>query len=167
MKKIIIAVLLLTGMIVQAQEMTTLSKSAYSIKYPSTWKVANDANAKQFTIKSPTASNEDLFVENLNLAVETLPTIGYTAQQYASFSKGYLPQKIKKFIVLKNEKGNLGKESWYMEFKGLQNGTSLQWKQYYIVQNGRVHILTFTAEPGEYKKFLPVVNSMLASYRIK
>ncbi len=167
MKNIILSILLSAGMIANAQDFSTLSKSAYSIKYPSDWTVKPDADSKQFTIKSPTESNADLFVENLNLAVETLPTIGYTAQQYAAFSKGYLPQKIKKFSVLKNEKGNLGKESWFMEFKGLQNGTSLQWKQYYIVQNGKVHILTFTAEPGEYKKFLPVVNAMLASYKIK
>lgn len=165
MKKILLPLLTFICITAIAQQTNTLSKAAYRIKYPADWTVEPDANERQFTIKSPTESQEDVFVENLNLAVEKLPAFGYTAAEYASFSKGYLPQKIKKFTVLTNKKGNIGKDSWYMEFKGLQNNKKLQWKQYYIVHNSKVHILTFTAEPAQYKIFLPMVNKMLASYK--
>jgi hypothetical protein len=167
MKKILLSLLLLASIAVNAQEFTTLSKSTYSIKYPSTWVADENADAKGFTIKSPTEGQEDVFVENLNLAIEKLTSFGYTAQDYAAFSKGYLPQKIKNFTVITNKKGTLGKDSWFMEFKGLQNNKKLQWKQYYIVVNSKVHILTFTAEPDKYKNYLPVANAMMASYKAK
>jgi len=167
MKIVLLSFLLVITITAKAQEFSTLSKSTYSIKYPSTWIADENADAKNFTIKSPTEGQEDVFVENLNLAIEKLPTFGYTAQEYAAFSKSYLPQKIKNFTVLTNKKGTLGKDSWFMEFKGLQNNKKLQWKQYYIVVNSKVHILTFTAEPAQYKNYLPVVNAMMASYKVK
>ncbi len=156
------------GMTIMAQETSTLSKSAYSIKYPSTWTIDATTDAKQFTIKAPADSGIiDNYVENLNLMVNQL-TSPYNAEQYAAFSKNYLPQKIKNFVVLENKKGTIaGKDSWYMVFKGLQLGKKLQWKQYYIVQNGKVHILTFTAEAFRYKDYVKAVNAMIASYVIK
>ena len=151
-----------------AQQTTTLSKPAYSIKYPSAWTVDASTDAKQFTIKAPADSGVvDTYVENLNMVINQL-TSPYTAEEYAKFSKNYLPQKIKQFVVLENKKGNFaGKDSWFMVFKGLQLGKKLQWKQYYIVQNGKVHILTFTAEEFRYKEYIKTVNTMLATYVAK
>ena len=167
MKKILFLLLLVATIAADAQEFSTLSKSTYSVRYPSTWKVDENADAKNFTLKSPTEGQEDVFVENLNLAIEKLTSLGDTAQDYAAFSKGYLPKKIKNFTVTTNKKGTLGKDSWFMEFKGLQNNKKLQWKQYYIVHNAKVHILTFTAEPNQYKNYLPAINAMMAGYRAK
>ena len=148
-------------------QITTLSKSAYSIKYPPTWTVDASTDAKQFTIKAKADSGvNDTYVENLNMVINQLSSL-YSAEGYATFSKGYLPQKIKQFVVLESKKGNIGKDSWYMVFKGLQLGKKLQWKQYYIVQNGKVHILTFTAEGFRYKDYIKTVNTMLASYVVK
>lgn len=159
-------ILLLAAINVQAQ-MNTLSKSTYSVKYPDPWSIEGTANAKQFTIKAaPDSGIADNFIENLNLVIYDL-TSPMSAQQYADFSKTTLPQKIKSFSILENTKGNLGKDSWYMVFKGIQFGKKLQWKQYYIVKGGKVHILTFTAEAVRYKQYIKAVNTMMASYSIK
>ena len=168
MKLIVIILCCISGSIVFAQT-STLSKAAYSIKYPSSWKVQPTSDGKQFTISAPPDSGvADNFVENLNMVINELSTIDYTAQQYANFSKGYLPQKIKQFVVLENKKGSTpGKDSWYMVFKGVQFGKKLQWKQYYIVLNGRVHILTFTAEASRYKEYSKAVDAMIAGYVAK
>lgn len=153
--------------VIAAAQTSTLSKSAYSIKYPATWTVDASTDAKQFTIKAPADSGvNDSYVENLNMVINQLSS-PYSAEGYATFSKGYLPQKIKQFVVLESKKGNLGKDSWYMVFKGLQLGKKLQWKQYYIVKNGKVHILTFTAEASRYKEYVKTVNTMLGSYVAK
>ena len=118
-----------------AQARATLSKSTYSIKYPSEWTVEPGADAKQFTIKAPADSGLiDNFVENLNMVINDVT--GYDAKQYAEFSKGYLPQKIKQFTLLESKKGNFaGKDSWYMLFKGVQYGQKLQWT-FFFPQRG-------------------------------
>lgn len=155
-------------LVIVSAQTSTLSKSSYSIKYPSTWKADASSDAKQFTITAPPDSGIiDTYVENLNMVINQLNS-PYTAEQYAAFSKGYLPQKIKQFIVLENKKGNTpGKDSWYMVFKGVQSGKKLQWKQYYIIQSGKVHILTFSGEAVRYKNYIKTVNAMIASYVAK
>ena len=146
----------------------TLSKSTYSIKYPSPWSIEGTADAKQFTIKAAPDSGlmQDNFIENLNLVIYDL-TSPMNAQQYADFSKTTLPQKIKSFAILQNAKGSLGKDSWYMVFKGVQFNKKLQWKQYYIVKGAKVHILTFTAEATRYKDYIKTVDAMMKSYAVK
>ncbi len=168
MKKISFAICFFWTAALHAQKLTTLSKPTYSIKYPSTWELDPSSNAKQFTVKAPADDAADVIAENLNVVIENLPTVGYTAEQYATFSKGYLPQKVKNFMVLQSKKGNIaGKDSWYTTFKGQQNNKKLQWKQYYIVFKGKVHILTFTAAPAQYSNYLKTVDAMIASYVAK
>lgn len=168
MKKILLSICICYAASLNAQQLTTLSKPTYSIKYPSNWELDPSSNAKQFTVKAPADDAADLIAENLNVVIETLPTAGYTAEQYATFSKGYLPQKVKNFTVLQSKKGNIaGKDSWYTVFKGQQTNKKLQWKQYYIVYKGKVHILTFTAAPSQYKNYLKTVDAMIASYVAK
>ncbi len=165
--KLLLSLALHSFTLIAAAQTSTLSKSAYAIKYPSSWTVDASTGSKQFTVKAPADSGaNDTYVENLNMVINQL-TSPYTAEEYARFSKSYLPQKIKQFEVLESKKGNLGKDSWYMVFKGLQLGKKLQWKQYYIVQNGKVHILTFTAEAFRYKEYIKTVNTMLGSYVVK
>lgn len=145
----------------------TLSKSTYAVKYPDPWSIEGTADAKQFTIKAaPDSGIYDQFIENLNLVIYDL-TSPMNAKQYADYSKTTLPQKIKNFVILQNAKGSLGKDSWYMVFKGVQFGKKLQWKQYYIVKGSKVHILTFTGEATRYKEYIKTINSMMASYSIK
>lgn len=168
MKKMLLGILLFFAAAIHAQELATLSKSTYSIKYPAGWLVDPSSNAKQFTVKAPADDAGDVLAENLNLVIENLPTSSYTAEQYAVFSKGYLPQKIKNFVVIQNKKGNTtGKDSWFMVFKGQQSDKKLQWKQYYIVYKGKVHILTFTAAPAQYNNYIKTVDAMIASYTVK
>lgn len=152
---------------ISAAQTTTLSKATYSIKYPADWFLEPGADAKQFTVKAPADSGlVDNFVENLNMVINDVT--GYDAKQYAAFSKGYLPQKIKQFVVLEDKKGTFaGKDSWYMVFKGIQFGKKLQWKQYYIIKGNKAHILTFTCEATRYKQYIKTVDAMMAGYVVK
>jgi hypothetical protein len=167
-KGIWMALLFLHGLALQAQQTQTISKPTYSLAYPATWELEPGADAKQCTIKAPADSGVvlDEFVENLNLVIEQLPA-PYTAKEYAEFSKGYLPQKIKSFVLLKSAKSTLGADSWQMEFKGIQFGKKLQWKQVYIIKRAGVHILTFTGTQNRFAAYQKEVNAMLKSYRAK
>jgi hypothetical protein len=157
MKTIACAAVMILFTLIAAAQTSTLARSTYSVKYPAPWTIEGEADAKQFTIKAaPDSGVTDNFIENLNMVINDLNS-PMNAQQYAEFSKGYLPQKIKQFTVLESAKGNLGKDSWYM----------VQWKQYYIVKGNKVHILTFTGEATRYKQYLKTVNTMMSSYTIK
>lgn len=165
--KLILSLVLCSISLLAAAQTNTLAKASYSIKYPDSWLVEPGADAKQFTIKAPADSGlADNFVENLNMVINDIP--GYDAKQYAEYSKGYLPQKIKQFVVLENKKGNFaGRDSWYLVFKGIQFGKKLQWKQYYIVKGTKAHILTFTCEATRYRQYIKTVDAMIASYLVK
>jgi eukaryotic-like serine/threonine-protein kinase len=152
----------------KAQQLSILSKATYTVQYPADWKVKPGSDVKQCDIISPTVNAADEFVENLNLVIETLPDNSYTAEKYAAFSKGYLPQKIKKFVVLQNKKASInGKDSWYMVFKGYQSNKLVQWKQYYVVHNKKVHILTFSAAAESYKEYEKIFTQMAEKYVVK
>jgi eukaryotic-like serine/threonine-protein kinase len=162
--KMITTVCLLLCSVAALAQTSTLSKATYSVKYPAPWSIEGTADTKQFTIKAaPDSGLIDNFIENLNMVINDLNS-PMDAKQYAEFSKGYLPQKIKNFTVLQNAKGNLTSNSWYMVFKGIQFGKKLQWKQYYIVKGAKVHILTFTAEAIRYKEYIKTVDAMMKSY---
>lgn len=167
MKTLLVTCILVCSAYGLLAQTNTLAKPGYSVRYPDPWSIEGTADAKQFTIKAaPDSGIYDQFIENLNMVIYDL-TSPMNAQQYADFSKTTLPQKIKNFVILENKKGNLGKDSWYMVFKGVQFNKKLQWKQYYIVKGGKVHILTFTGEASRYKEYIKTINSMMASYTIK
>lgn len=165
---ILLLILLLTqGLFVQAQNSKTLTKPTYSIKYPATWEVQTGSNNTGFTINSPTDGDGDSYTEFIDLTVNALNDAAMTAEQYAIFSKGYLPSKIPKFKVLESKKLTQNKDGYYYVFTGLQNGKPCKWKQCYFVKNLKVYIITYTAEAIKYDSYKAIVDPMIASFLVK
>lgn len=167
MKKTAILLLIsISSFAVSAQTMKTLSKPAYSVKYPGTWSVEPTTGAKQFTVSAPSDGEGDTFAEFANMVSYATP--GYTSKTYGIYSKGYLPQKVKNFKVLEEKEfKHGGKDAYYIVFTGKQEGQSLKWKQVYIIINGNGYVLTFAAQPDKYSQYSKTFSQILNSFVIK
>jgi phospholipase/lecithinase/hemolysin len=145
----------------------TLSKGSYAITYPENWKVEDGATAKTFTLTASPDNDTDTYVENINMVVFTLGATE-TAKSYAQYSKTTLPKDIKQWKLIE-EKGykHKGKDAYYMIFKGVQQGTLTQWKQYYILNKGNMYVITCSADINAFKTYLPIINKMVSSFSIK
>lgn len=151
---------------VTAQTLKTISKPAYSVKYPDTWTVDASTGAKQFTVNAPSDGEGDVFTENVNMVSYAIN--GYNAKTYAAYSKTYLPQKVKNFKVLEEKAFTQGgKEGYYLVFTGKQEGQLLKWKQMYFIVNGTGYVLTFTAQQTVYNKYIKTAAQILSSFVIK
>jgi hypothetical protein len=145
----------------------TLTKAAYSIKYPSTWEVKPGANNLTFNIQAPSDGAGDTYTEFIDLTVNKLEDATMNAEKYALFSKGYLPSKIPKFKVVESKKTTQNKVGYFMVFTGLQNGKQCKWKQCYFVKNSKVYIITYTAAAESYDSYKAIVEPMIASFIVK
>jgi eukaryotic-like serine/threonine-protein kinase len=151
---------------VMAQNLKTINKPAYSVKYPDTWTVEPSTGAKQFTVKTPSDGEEDVFGDNVNMV--SYAVAGYNSKTYAAYSKTYLPQKVKNFKVLEEKAiTQNGKEGYYIVFTGKQEGQLLKWKQVYFIINGTGYVLTFTAQQTVYNKYIKEATQVLNSFVIK
>jgi DcrB len=149
-----------------AQNLKTISKAAYSVKYPDTWTVEPSTGAKQFTVKTPSDGENDVFGDNVNMVSYAVP--GYNSKTYAAYSKTYLPQKVKNFKVLEEKAiTQNGKDGYYIVFTGKQEGQLLKWKQVYFIVNGTGYVLTFTAQQTVYNKYFKEAAQVLNSFVIK
>lgn len=54
-----------------------------------------------------------------------------------------------------------------MVYTGEINGFKLTFMQYYWAENEKVYLLTFTSEPDQFSKYLPVADRILNSFVIK
>jgi eukaryotic-like serine/threonine-protein kinase len=165
--KILMLALCIISCLTGSAQTTTLSKPAYSIKYPSTWTLTPGATNATFNITSPNDADDDTYVEFIDMVVNKLTDATMDAEKYAMFSKGYLPSKIPKFKVLESKKIAQNKDGYFMVFTGLQNGKACKWKQSYFVKAGKVYIITYTAEAAKYESYKKVVDPMFASFTLK
>ena len=150
----------------KAQTWKTLTKTAYSVKYPDTWTVDASTGAKQFTVNAPSDGDNDIFTENVNTV--SYPVTGYNPKTYAAYSKTYLPQKVKNFKVVEEKAITQGgKEGYYIVFTGKQEGQLLKWKQVYFIVNGTGYVLTFTAQQNMYNSYIKTAGQILSSFAIR
>lgn len=143
-----------------------LKKSAYQIIVPSGWKSDPNCPEKNCTLTAPgdTIGPYDSYTESINIVFENLSSKSYTVDQYADFSKGYLPKVVKGFKVLERKK--LKPNVIMMVYTGEKNSFPQTWRQYYYVKNQKVYIVTFACEPHKYAYYLPIVTESLASFKV-
>lgn len=144
-----------------------LNQKTYSMLIPLGWKIMDNCVENLCSLLSPTdtLSYIDSYVENINFTVQPLPSASYSAEQYLKFSQGYLPKVVKGFKVISKQK--LKSNVSLLIYSGEKSGFKQTWKQYYYVKNKKVFIVTFACETTKYDYYLPLVESSLASFRLK
>lgn len=138
--------------------------ATYRITVPLGWDIKPGCVENQctFTSTRDTVGGFDTYIESINLTVNKLNNTSYTALKYANYSIGYLPKVVQNFTVL--EKKSLGSNGYRVTYRGLKNGLEQTWRQYYYVRNGKVYIVTFSAETRKYDYYQPLIEPYLNSF---
>ena len=140
---------------------------SYSIQIPSGWTVKEGCLELECTLLSPadTLGTYDTYIESINITANDLKSSSYTADKYADFSIGYLPKVVKNFQVIERKKvSNGGVRVTYSGVKNLQMQT---WRQYYYKRNGKMYIVTFSAQTSKYAYHQELAEPFLNSFSFK
>lgn len=170
MKKLVLFILLPFLAAAQSDSLTapkTVDFPAYKMTVPTAWKIKAGCVEGQCTLLSPTdtLTAYDAYTETINLTINKLSSASYTAEQYATFSIGYLPKVVNGFQVLERKK--LKPNLTRITYRGEKNGYLQTWRQYYHVKNAKVYIVTFSAETKKYDYFQPIIEPFLDSFKFK
>ena len=143
-----------------------LKKGSYSINIPDGWKIMDNCQENLCSLLSPadTLGILDRFTENINFTIEKLSTASYSVDKYSTYSEAYLPKVVKNFKVI--EKKKLKSNTFRMTYKGEKSGFFQTWRQYYVVKNQKLYILTFACETSKYEYYQPIVEPYLNSFRV-
>ena len=137
----------------------------FQVNYPQDWSKENrdDFFATGVIFVSPLVDNADRFQENVSVLVEELPNDlslpAYTEQSLAEIRKLSDPN------VGEAREVTLGTyEARQIVYQGEENGSPVQRMQVWSVNGDRVYVLTYTAIPEDYARYLPTVEKMIESF---
>ncbi len=91
-----------------------------------------------------------------------------TLDAYTAFSKDDIGKSVQNSRIIENIRKSEGGLSYHkMVYTGEINNFKLTFMQYYWVENEKVYLLTFTAEPAQFIKYLPVADRILNIFVMK
>jgi hypothetical protein len=143
-----------------------LDKSEYSIQYPKNWTVdQSGTGGTVFMLTSPSDSDTDEVVQNVNAVVENLPN-NLDLDTYAKAAirqvKTVYPNVIKKKRI-KSDNDDFYK----VIFSGKMNGIDLKLEQHYRIKNKKAYIVTFTSSVSDFDKDKVIGEKILSSFKLK
>lgn len=140
----------------------------FTIEYPESW--VADKSPQQIGVVVlffATESAEDGFAENVNVVgPEDLPP-GFTSKTYANRGLGELQTALRDVDVI--ERGDLtigGAPAFSMEYEADFQGQRLHWLQAFLVDDGRIFVLTYTGRSGDFDTYRPDAEAVIGSFRL-
>ena len=137
------------------------------IEYPKNWtvdEVTEPPVVVQFL--SPREGIGDTFQENVTIAYEELPQ-PMTLQEYTESSINLLRGLFTEFNLIEQSDTTLaGNPAQEILYTGKMEGTDLKCMQVITLKDDKVYILTYTAFPTTYPRYLQAVQTMTESFEI-
>mgnify|MGYP000145849798 CR=1 FL=1 len=156
--------LIIVTTVVSGQESSTYKNEGFEVSYSKDWLLdtSGQMNSKFILFSKPEPN--DKFQENVNLIVQDLSGKGFTMESYVKLSKKQIETMVPEGEILVSKNMN----SYHMAiWKGRIGANLLKFKQYYFLKNEKVYVLTFTALPDTYDRFIETGNKILDSFKLK
>ncbi|XID92476.1 DcrB-related protein [Paenibacillaceae bacterium WGS1546] len=137
-----------------------------TFRYPEGWEVeGSDGGTIVATFFVPPEDENDVFEENVSVAIEDLGGEDVTLEILAEASKKQLGEAIANFQIVKEETAELDGLPYYsLHFSGTQGELDLIWQQVYMIVDGFTYIFTYTAEPESFDKFVGQASEIIGSW---
>lgn len=167
-KSIVLSIVVLLSVFTVQVEMKTYEKDAFSIQYPETWELQiTEKQGSKFILYSEMEEN-DSFRENINLLAQNVKGMNMTMDKFAKMSEDQIKTMVQGGEVLKSERVENGKYHQHlMIWKGTIRNINMMFKQYFYLKDDRTYILTYTALPETFEKFLKEGQPVLESFKLK
>ncbi|MFC5470156.1 PsbP-related protein [Cohnella suwonensis] len=133
-----------------------------SIDYPSDWTLVENVGGAVAAFMSPKDGDDDKFQENVNVVVQDLEGQDVTLEQYAQITKDQIGQLITDAEMIGEESMDAddGTKLYSLLYSGNQGEFNLNWQQVFTIVDGKAYILTYTAEPDQFDKYVETVGTM-------
>lgn len=145
----------------------TDAEFGFSIKYPRDWEKLEGQFGTTVLFRSPAEDASDSFQENVNVAVEALPSSSITLDQYYEAALPQVEKVITDFDLGSSDAFTRAGRSWRrIVYTGRQGQFALRFQQDFTVVGNRAYVLTFVAERDRFSEFLPVAEAILGSFQV-
>ncbi len=143
------------------------SGKRFSISLPKGWEQRQDAMGAAVIALRPMDNKKDSFRENVNVVVEPLNT-KMTAKQYFDASQAVLAKAFTEFHLEKKGHSTIDSHDYYWSIFTHRLGTTrAKVLQYMTVDAKNGFVITGSALPATFPKFLPQFETIAKSFRIK
>ncbi|MGB5715002.1 MAG: PsbP-related protein [Waterburya sp.] len=141
------------------------SSQGFRIDYPETWSPQNrdDFFATGVVFFSPPEDDSDQFKERVSILIENLADTSlaqYSEQSLAEIKRLSDPNVDEAQTI--NLRGEEGRQIVY---GGEENGNPVQRMQTWLIKDNQAYVITYTAKPESYDKYLPTVEKMIESFQ--
>lgn len=140
-------------------------KDGFSIQFPGTRSFQEDVYGSSVMFASPT-NESDKIKENIGIMKKTLSK-AYTLDEYYALNKEALSGQAGYTEVENTTITVNGLDAKKVIFKSAMNDTKLQFEQIFIIKDGFVYIITYTATEATFGEYVQDLNDMIASFEIK
>lgn len=141
------------------------SLNRYTIEYPATWNKQYYQNAVAFL--SPLDGEMDLFAENVNVILQDLSQQPMTLKDYTELSESqYKTTYGDSAIVLVQDTVFDGQPAKKGIFIMADPKQPLKILQYWFIKKNVAYLLTYTAEPAQFNRFIPTVMKVIDSFKL-
>lgn len=170
---LIISLLLLFGGPLQANSTSDShsyisQKGEFSIVIPKKWdieKQEGDTNVDVIAL-APNGDPNDLFRENMNVFVSKID-VPMSKDEYYDFNLKALQNLLEDFDLEESRNVTLGNEpARELVFSHTMGIVNAHVVQYLIMEENKVYVLTFSADPIDFKNYQPIFEDIAKSFKV-
>lgn len=146
-----------------------LTKSFYSLKYPTTWELdTTGLMESSFVLFAPLKSKKEAFRENISLLVQKVDERKMGINEYTELTEKQIIDRLAQSEILQSKRSKTGDlECHTLIYTGLNYLTPLKYFRKHWVIGNKAYALSFTCEEPDYEKFEPLVNEIFNSFELK
>ncbi|MBX9733669.1 MAG: hypothetical protein K2X37_06385 [Chitinophagaceae bacterium] len=152
------------------KETATYTKQGlYKIQFPNNWRLdTSRILGTDVILFSPLENDSDKFSENINLLIQTPTTSQLTLEDYKEISEKQIEALVSKSDIFESEIKKSTRGNYYRSsYKLIQGERKLKSVSLAFLKQGKIFLLTFTAEESKYDAYIKVAQEILDSFTLE
>jgi eukaryotic-like serine/threonine-protein kinase len=139
---------------------------AFSIAHPAAWKARTDASTALVALVAPLDGSQDQFAENVNVLRQDVAA-GTTLAQYTEASLRQAGSMIQGFVMRSAYPATLsGLPAEAVEYSGSVETKAYHWFAEWTVTGTAAYVVTYSAQPHSYERFLQDARATIESFHL-
>lgn len=148
------------------QEHYVNAEKGFGIDYPSNWK-KSDIPQLDLILFAPSTNENGFPHASMNIVSEKVGS-EVTLEQFYKESADNLQKALKEVQVQKTGSSNInGTPSKWLLYTHNMQGVTFRVIQYFVVANGSIYLITFSAADEAFDRYLPTFEEILRSFKVQ